>query len=62
MVHYRRFRDLSGGAEHFEGTRKVFSFHEKYERYLNCLASCAGILLVNPMEGKRAGDRNTGYL
>lgn len=47
-------------GQNFEGTRKVFSFHEKYERYLNCLASCADILLVNPMEGKRAGTEYRG--
>lgn len=41
-------------GQNFEGTKRVFAFHKKYERYLNHLASCADILLVNPMEGTRA--------
>lgn len=47
-------------GENFEGTKKVFAFHKRYERYLSSLVSCADILLVNPMEGKRGQEEYRG--
>lgn len=41
-------------GENFEGTKRVFAFHKKYQQFLSSLVSCADILLINPMEGGRA--------
>lgn len=34
----------------YEGVKRVFAFHKKYESYFNSLKSCAEVLLVWPMD------------
>ena len=42
--------DTYPDKRNFEGVKKIFRFHEKYEDYFSSLQSCASILLVNPLE------------